>query len=47
MNNFKTLINRDLKPYAKYIPEINKVTMRSLFKCEFSSLSEKFILLTF
>lgn len=38
MNNFRTLIQRDLKTYSKYIPEINKSTMRSLFKCEFTTL---------
>jgi COMM domain containing 5 len=47
MNNFKTLINKDLKPYSKYIPEINKPTMRSLFKCKFSILHENYFLLTF
>lgn len=32
MNNFRNLIQRDLKTYSKYIPEINKSTLRTLFK---------------
>lgn len=34
MSNFKTSIGKNLKPYTKYIPEIDKQTMRTLVKRE-------------
>lgn len=32
MNNLRVTLNKNLKPYSKYIPEINKPTLRAILK---------------
>lgn len=51
MSNFKTSLAKNLKPYARHIPDINKATMRALLKREktknYSKLFSDLFLLLF
>lgn len=49
MNNLKSALTKNLKPYSKHIPDINKATLRSLLKREYFCfyIFNYFILITF
>lgn len=35
MSNLRATLTKNLKPYSRHIPEINKATMRSMLKRKF------------